>query len=312
MFFIVPLLSAFAALTVSIGEAIGIGAGLMGIGAGIKGSTDYHQAKTLQEDAYNRYQTMIRRIHRETKIVQDRLDGFSILRLETYTGIIREAAEVLSQFKNIDLSSFKDIQVEHISFLTHELDTLNASFITASDVLSCLSIGVNAAVYDRFPYKDTPSLVAATGDLDFTKVPVSGLPRIPYAALAMAGLSWGISGNTAKTQARAEAAKLSCETERLESVIAGYKALLERVDEGEHLIASLTEKLRAVLGSLQSVPLPVTDNTSSATAIYLETTISLTRALKQVIEADVCTGNGFLTRESGIVFNKIRKEYAHV
>jgi hypothetical protein len=82
------------------------------------------------------------------------------------------------------------------------------------------------------------------------------------------------------------------------------------VDEGGSLIAALTEKLRAVLGRLQSVP--VTNETPPETAAYIETAVSLTRALKQVIETDVCGGNGLLTAESGVVFTRIRKEYAHV
>jgi hypothetical protein len=312
MFFIVPLLPAFAALAVSIGEAVGIGAGLIGIGAGIKGSADYHQAKTLREDAYNHYQTMEARIRRETRAVQKRLEDFSRLKLETYTGIIKEAAGVLSRFRNIDLSSFRDIQIEHISFFTRELNDLEKSCIKASDVLSCLSAGVNTAVHDRFPYKRMPPLIQTAGLFGGAKPSISGLPDISYAALAMAGLTWGISGGKAKTLARASAAQLSCETEKMESVLAGCTALLERIGEGEHLIASLTEKLRIVLTFLQSSSAPVTNEASPETAAYIETAVSLTRALKQVIETDVCGGDGLLTAESGIVFSKIKKEYAHV
>jgi hypothetical protein len=290
MFFVLPLLPAFAALAVSIGEAVNMGAGLIGIGAAVKGSADYRKAKTLQEDAYTRYQSMAARIQQSTKTVQKKLEDFGRLKLETYTGIIKEAAELLSRFKTVTVSSFKDIQVEHLSFFTHELDDLKTSFIKASDILSCLSAGINTAVHGRFPYEDTPPLTQTIGAFGFKKPPISGIPHIPYAALTVAGLSWGISGNMSKTRARAAAARLSCETEKLKPVLTGYKALCDRVDEGGSLIAVLTEKLRAVLGCLQSVPIPVTNETPPETAAYIETAVSLTRALKQVIETDVCGG----------------------
>jgi hypothetical protein len=128
----------------------------------------------------------------------------------------------------------------------------------------------------------------------------------------MAGLSWGISGATAKTQAHMTAAQLSCKTEKLKSVLVGYTTLLGRIGEGEHLIASLTEKLLMILSSLNSAPMLPQDETSPETTAFIETAISLVRALKQVIETDVCDGNGFLIAKSGVVFNKIKKEYAHV
>jgi hypothetical protein len=209
MFFVLPLLPAFAALAVSIGEAVSMGAGLIGIGAAVKGSADYRKAKTLQEDAYKRYHALAARIQQSTGAVQKKLEDFGRLKLETYTGIIKEAAELLSRFKTVTVSSFKDIQIEHLSFFTRELDDLNTSCMKASDVLSCLSAGVNTAVHGRFPYEDTPPLTQTIGAFSVMKPPISGVPRIPYTALAMAGLSWGISGNASKPRARAAAARLS-------------------------------------------------------------------------------------------------------
>jgi hypothetical protein len=312
MFFILPLLPAFAAFAVSIGEAVGIGAGLVGIGAGVKGSVDYRKAKTMRKNAHNRHQTALSLIRRKTKAVQKRFEDFGRLKLEAYTGIIKEAADRLSRFRNIDLSPFRDTQVEHISFFSHELDGLNESCVKASDVLSCLAIGVNTAANDRFPYKDAPPMTQTIGAFGLAKRPIEGLPNISYAAIAMTGLTWGISGSVAKTQARATAAQLSCETEKLESVLAGYKALLDRIEEGEHMIASLTEKLRIVLASLSLAPMPATDEAPPEMTAHIEAAISLVRALKQAIETDVCGGNGLLTVESGVAFKKSKKEYAHV
>jgi uncharacterized protein (UPF0254 family) len=67
MFFLLPLLPAFAAATVSIGEAIGIGAGVIGIGAAVKGSADYRQVKVIQENASAEYQETARRIKQKSK-----------------------------------------------------------------------------------------------------------------------------------------------------------------------------------------------------------------------------------------------------
>jgi hypothetical protein len=306
VFFLLPLLPAFAALTVSLGEAIGIGASAFGIGAAIKGSVDYNHAKTIQEKAHSRYLDMTERIRRKTRSVQNRLEEFAKLKLRTYTEIIHEAVESLLPFKSIDLSSFTDTQVEHISFFTHELDTLKESVIKASNVLSCLSIGVTTAVNDRIPYKDTPPILKDIGLSGMKVNPASDLPAVSHAAIMMAGLSWGISGSTAKTQAENNAVHITHTTKKMEQTLAGFDALLDRITEGENLIKALTEKLRQALSLLPDT----SDGHEPAASI--ETAISLVRALKKIIETDICTDNGLLTAESGVLFRKVQKEYAHV
>jgi hypothetical protein len=309
MFFLLPFISALAAAAISLGEAVGIGAGAVGIGAAVKGTADYTQAKTVRKKANTAYQNMVRCLKREARAVQNRFTAFGLLKLQTYTGVIREAVGVLSCFKDIGLTSFRDIQVEHISFLNTEIALLETSCIKASDVLSCLSAGVNTAVNDRIPYKDTPPFIQSIGALGIKAVPGNGLPAIPYAAIAMAGISWGVSGNAAKSAAEADALSLDREKEKMKSVLAGFKTLLDRITEGESLIAMLTGKLKAVLETLEK---PDKETIQTTGAASIETAIALTRALKQVIETDICAGNGMLNPQSGVVFHKIRKEYGGV
>jgi hypothetical protein len=60
MIFLLPFLPAFAAaVTVSIGEAVGIGASVIGIGAAIKGAADYHTAKSVQDDSLGEYRVRL-------------------------------------------------------------------------------------------------------------------------------------------------------------------------------------------------------------------------------------------------------------
>jgi hypothetical protein len=310
MIFLLPFLPAFAAaLTVSIGEAVGIGASVFGIGAGIKGSINYHQAKNIQEAAQAGYHNMVARIRRRKKTVQKRLEDFGKLKLETYTGIIHEAAETLSRFKIIDLSSFKDIQVDYIKFFNQELDFFEKSFIKASDVLSCLSAGVNAAVHDTFPYKDTPPLFQFVGAFGIKTMPSFTLPNIPYSAITIAGLSWGISGDAALTRAEFTATEIARQTKKMKLILAGFNALITRITEGETLTTTLTGELGMVLESLQDARLSPDEAVSDFLAVNIETAITLTRTLKQVIEVDIVTGNGMLTMESGILFQKIAKEH---
>jgi hypothetical protein len=305
MIFLLPFLPVFAAATVSIGEALGIGASVIGIGAAVKGALDYHQAKSLQENANAEYQKMIRCIEQKSKEVQKKLEDFGLLKLQTYTGVIREAVELLSKFISIDLSSFKDIQVERIRFFSSELAGLKESVVKASDVLSCLSVGVNTAVHDRIPYKDTPPIFQRIGAFGLKNVPLpkNGLPPIPYAAITMAGLSWGLSGSAAKLQAETNAVYASSEIEKMKQIEPGFDAILERIAEGENLINALTGKLRLTLAELKLLP------ESPETPGRIENAVSLTRALKQVIEVDICAGNGLLTAESGVLFYAVRKEH---
>jgi hypothetical protein len=151
MIFLLPFSPAFAAATLSIGEAIGIGASLIGIGAVIKGAADFHTAKSVQDDALGEYRRTAGRIERQSKEAQKRLESFGLLKLRTYSGVIRDAVKVLSNFVTVDLSAFKDLQVEQIQVFNNEIPGLRESVVKASDVLSCLSVGVNTAVHDRFP-----------------------------------------------------------------------------------------------------------------------------------------------------------------
>jgi hypothetical protein len=306
MFFLLPLLPAFAAATVSIGEAVGIGASLVGIGAAVKGAVDYNQAALLRKTANGEYQAMVLKIKRKARAVQNRFADFGMLKLRTYTGVMRKAVDVLSRFKTISLSPFTDMRVEHIAFLKNDLAPLEMSCVKAGDVLSCLSIGVNTAVNDRFPYKDTPPVIQTIGAFGMKSFPGNGLPRIPYAAIAMAGVSWGISGSTAKSAAEADAASLSGETEKMKTVLAGFKAVAGRIAEGESLIMTLAGKLNAVLETLGSSE---KEPVHPSVVLRVEAAVSLTRALKQVIETDVCVGNGMLNAQSGVIFRKIKKEY---
>jgi hypothetical protein len=52
-------------------------------------------------------------------------------------------------------------------------------------------------------------------------------------------------------------------------------------------------------------------NEAAETMKLVDNSVSLIRALKQVIEVDICCGNGLLTPESGIMFYAVRKEYVH-
>ncbi|MDR0451293.1 MAG: hypothetical protein LBH26_08515 [Treponema sp.] len=293
-------------MTVSIGEAAGIGASLAGIGAGLKGLADYHTAKALGEKARNRYRRMVRRIRRKAAKVQTGLEAFAEMKLQTYTGIIRESVETLSAFQQIDLSSFQDIQVEHISFLRRELGILKGPVIRASDVLSCLSTGFITAANDRIPYKATPALLKGIGELGANARPAFELPPIPYAALAMAGLSWGMRGNAAKARAGKNAARIMRAVKKMGRALTGLNAILDRITEGENLIYVLTGKLREVLPVLRDAP------GGSESRAAVRTAISLTKALKELIETDICTPGGLLNAESGVRFQKIHKEYAHV
>ena len=68
MLFLLPVVAAKAvAATLTIGEAIGIGATVFGIGAGIKGAVDYQKAKRLKEEADLEYREMAARMRKRAE-----------------------------------------------------------------------------------------------------------------------------------------------------------------------------------------------------------------------------------------------------
>ena len=207
------------------------------------------------------------------------------------------------KYKSIDLSAYRTISVENISFINAELENLEKTCIQASDVLQALSAGISTALHDRIPYNDTPALIEIAG--------ASGVGRalsyIPYMGIAMTGINWGISGSVAKTKAQGKAVEIKIEVERMYGVISGLKAIRNRIAEGEALLYALSAKLKKSLDKLKTF-----EELSDESAKEVDTSIQLIKSIKQVIETDICNADGYLTKHSGIIFHKIEKEVQNV
>jgi len=239
-------------------------------------------------------------------VVKKKLQDFGSLKLQAWTVVIRNAVKILSKYKTIDLSAYKAISVENIRFINADLENLEKTCIQVSDVLNCISVGINTALNDHIPYKNTPVLIEILGKSGVSKT-VNQLPAIPYAGITMAGINWGISGNIAKTKAQGEAVEVEIEAEKMRGVLSGLKAIGNRIDEGEALLFALSKKLKKSLDKLQSL---ATDEKelSEAAAKELDTSVKLIKSLKQIIETDICNADGFLTKKSGVTFHKIEQE----
>jgi len=214
--------------------------------------------------------------------------------------------KVLSKFKSIDLTASKTIEIDNIRFINAELLNLEKSCIQASDVLSCISVGINAALNDCIPYKSTPVIIEIVGALG-VKNTIKHLPAFPYAGITMAGINWGINGNLAKIRAQETSVEIMIETERMACVLSGLRAIERRVDEGEALLYALSAKLKMSLDKLRSIPEESKD-LSEKTQNELDASIRLVKSIKEIIETDICDANGFLTKKSGVIFRKIEKE----
>jgi hypothetical protein len=232
------------------------------------------------------------------------------LKLEAYSVVIKKAVEKLSKYRKIDLSSYKSIAVENVRFINAELENLEKTCVQASDVLSCISIGISTAINDRVPYKNTPILIETVGAFGIGKNPKQ-LPAIPYAGITMAGISWGISGNLAKSKAQEAAVEVKLETEKISGVLTGLKAIEKRVTECEVLLFALSGKLKKSLDKLQSLAGESIELSEEA-AKEIDVSVQLIKSLKQVIETDICSANDFLTKKSGVIFSKIKQEVRNV
>ena len=126
-----------------------------------------------------------------------------------------------------------------------------------------------------------------------------------------AGISWGISGNLAKTKAQEESLETIIETERMFCILNGLKAIKNRITEGENLLYALSGKLKKSLDNLQSLALKDGELSDEA-AKEIDASIRLIKSLKQVIETDICNADGFLTKRSGVIFRKIEQEVKDV
>ena len=202
------------------------------------------------------------------------------------------------------------IAVESVRFINAELEHLKKTCIQVSDVLNCISVGISTALNDRIPYKNTPVLIEMVGASGI-KRNAKQLPAIPYAGITMAGISWGMGGIVAKAKAQEASVETKIETERMARVLAGLKAVSNRIDEGEALLFALSRKLKQSLDNLQSLA-GDDDELSQEAAKELDVSVRFIKSIKQVIETDICSVNDFMTRKSGVIFRRIRKEIQNV
>ncbi|ULQ60398.1 hypothetical protein K7I13_03565 [Brucepastera parasyntrophica] len=289
-----------AAITaaVSLGEILGTGVGIIGIGAGIRGIADCRKSAEIQNAARDSYLLELRRIRRYARRIQKRLEQFGRLKLEIYSGIIREAVESLSRFRGTELTPFRNTETIGVYSIAPELDSLERACIKAGDILEGLSLGIAQVVQCRSVYgKRLPSLIAAGA---------FGLNPLSTVFPAITGLFFGAKAAGIKTAALRNAAKIEIRREKLQAYLAQLRAVSARVREGEQLISALSGKIRTQLCFLDNVSgFEITESVSG----HINMTVLLLRALKSVIEVDIVSGNGTLTKGSGVLFRKIHREY---
>ena len=313
MLFALPLLPAFVAATakaITIAEAISIGTGAIGIGAGIKGAMDYCKANDVQKEAINSYQTLADKVKRKIKIANSKLSSFAKLKQETYFGILKRSAAILSRFKNVYLSAFYNDNPMYVDFGCKGIDEIEKAGIGASDIFSCLFAGISAATQENYPYKSIAPLlsVGAFG----IKNNQFDLLKLPYGAFMAAGLNWGMSGGKKLTYAKALSKDLDIETQKMSKVLVSIKDFIKHICEGEHLIAVFSSRLEPLLAELENITMPENKLLPLEIINKVETTISLTKALKQILDVDIFSENRKSTREAGILFRSLSEEYSDV
>jgi hypothetical protein len=72
MIFLLPLAVVAKAVTatVTVGQAVGIGAMALGVGAGIKGAVDFRKAKQLKAEADAEYSEMASRVRSQARMLK--------------------------------------------------------------------------------------------------------------------------------------------------------------------------------------------------------------------------------------------------
>ena len=71
MLFLVPVMAAKAAVaTITVGQAIGFGTMAVGIGAGIKGAVDYHNAKKVMAEAEKEYAAVTQKMRKHAALLK--------------------------------------------------------------------------------------------------------------------------------------------------------------------------------------------------------------------------------------------------
>jgi hypothetical protein len=268
-----PLLGIIAAgvSALTAGEAVGLGLTAVGIGASIKGMMDQNEAEEIETEARESYHAMFKKLHRKASSVKDRLEAFSELKREVYQNEIKKAVEVLSCYKEVNLSAYQETAIKSIQCIAEDIAAIECFAYEPESVLSFLAKGA----FLTFP---------------------------------IAGFSLAVKGSEALTEAELLSANIRIETARMEKTMITLDAITGRIREGKQLIQALIGQTDPIISALDSYRSRGEKQPSISVMKQVEGAIILIKALKAVIEVDILTSKGLLNGNAGVVFSKVKRE----
>ncbi|AEF85888.1 hypothetical protein TREPR_0886 [Treponema primitia ZAS-2] len=271
MFPILGIIAAGVASALTAGETVGLGLTAIGLGAGIKGLIDQNEADEISAEALESYHAVYKRLCRKAESVKNRLERFMDMKRSVYQNEIKNAVEILSYYKAVNLSAYQETGIKSLHCIAQDINDLGC-------------------------FADEPENA------------VSFFAKAALLAIPIAGFNLAAKGTEAKTRAELMAANTDIEIARMEKTMIALEAITARIKEGEYIIQELISRAAPVISALTAYRATGEKQPSVYIMKQVEAGVLLAKALKAVIEVDILTPHGHLNGNSGIVFSKVRRE----
>lgn len=291
MFFLLPLIPVIGAAITSAEIISGI-VTAVGVGATIKGTVDYHDAKKKETEALEHYELKKSKVNNEVKRVQASLEKFGSQKIAAYNGVLRQSVNILIEYKNVHLSKLKNGTAGKVQYLNKDMRDFFDVYNKDTDRISMLSKKLNSGVNKINASLDLQRL-GAFG--------MSGSMLNNSISLLTQSISFAVGGSRAKDKAQKVASAVRIERERMEETITLCRNLRKRIAEGSSVLNRLSNDMTHVMEDLAQ------DQESSAQESSIEKLLLLSKTMKRVIDIDICTTEGVLLEKAGLLYTEVNK-----
>ncbi|MCR5622914.1 MAG: hypothetical protein K6G18_13830 [Treponema sp.] len=286
MVFLIPVLAGVAASAISAGEVVAGIAGIVGIGAAVKGALDCSQANDIRREAEEKYDDGCERLRAEVLRTQRKAEEFGNMKKKTYSGILKESVAAVAG------SKLKG-------------SGINLNACAAEDLSKDISRFENRFAGEPVPFASLvrtsgvqPIMAGMMANIGVFGSGVAALSFVPYLLPSMLGIA--VKGSRMLVESERFAGTVDVECERIEDKITLCKALRKRIMEGMKVTQFLSEKLSSCMSRF--------DAGKTADDVLLDRTLSIAVALKKVMEAEICRTDGTFIAETERYFKKIMQE----
>ncbi|MGI5106701.1 hypothetical protein H0R94_06630 [Treponema socranskii] len=298
MFFLLPLLPILttAAATISTAEIAAGTAAAMGIGMTAKSLLDRKQTAAIRTEAETEYQRALSAEQISVKGIKHKLIEFGKIKRAMYDIVLQKAIHTVSACK--DDAAADSLQGEITLFKEHYAKSRKRCSMQRQRLLR----------ESKSSYED----IQKQFDLHMGAFGLYNSVRPAAASLYDTVLHFIVGGMENRHRAERFAWAVKTENAEIHKRAALYKKLLQRLDEGIAVIRHLSQKLTILCNRLDTEQKSAQTLSLSEKTLLIRDSIAIGNTLLRIIEIDICSVEGKLLKEAGLIYTTTGKEFQHV